>query len=786
MINKSKKFAFYLIVWILPIFIGIFSIIFLYNYYISRELLLKNVQENTQNLTNSAINKSEGVFNTIEKIAFNSSLFIKNQNYYRDNIINTIQEIVLGNDEIFGSCFAFNPKLNPGQEKLDAPYYWKDNGKIKSKNLANENYSYTDWEWYTYPFLNHKATWSEPYYDDGGGDILMTTYSIPIYQDNKDLNTFIGILTVDISLDWLNKLISTIEIFETGYAFLVSEKGNIIAHKDTTMVMRLNLEELSIVNKEPQLASILEDMKQGKSGFKRLTSKFLKEPSWIFYSELENNGWDLVFVFPESELYADLYLLNRQILMIFSIGLVIILISVFVVSRKVTKPLSEFVSLMNREGEQFITQEIPDITTGSLEIQTLNKSFKTLQIELINYFEQHQKLMQEKSKIDSELMVAKQIQQSMLPHYNQSISYDGRVIIEGSLDAAQEVGGDLYDFFKIDDRYLFFAIGDVSGKGIGAALFMSMVINLQRAFAKTEGNDIRKIIQKLSDHICQNNEQKLFVTLFAGILDVETGVINYINAGHNFPIHIAHNSDSITIETTHLPPLGIINVPVTKYDSIQLKNSDLLFLYTDGLTDAQSPKENMLGTQNVLKLFHKLPYYSPNEVISYTKNQVNKFVDGFAQFDDITIVVLQYIEKNFPQTIYKSNFTASLAEFERQRVAIESRAGELNINSLLVNKLVLVLEELITNIIKYGESANIYPNIEVDIGFNDETLFIEMTDDSAHFDYNQALINALENKPSTDQIGGRGLMLVAKFAKNFSYNFIDNKNKLSFEIKSDK
>lgn len=780
---KSKKFAFYLIIWILPIFIGIFSFIFFYNYYISRELLLKNVEENTRNLTSSAINKSEGVFTTLEKIAYNSSIFIKNQNYSRDYILATIQGIVSGNDEIYGSCFAYNPKINPINEKYDAPYFWKDNGKIKFKNLASDDYNYTNWDWYEYPLKIQKGVWSEPYYDEGGGETLMSTYSVPIYKNQSDNNSFIGILTVDVSLDWLNKLIGSIEIFDTGYAFLVSRNGDIIAHRDTSMVMRLNLVELSIIYKDPQLELIVNEMKQGKSGFKRLSTKFLKEPSWIYYSELENNGWDLAFVFPESELYADLFDLNRQIIIIFTIGLVLILVAVFSISRKVTQPLSEFVNLMNREGEQFINEPIPEIVTGSSEIQTLNKSFKILQSELINYIKQHNQLMLEKSKIDSELNIAKQLQQSMLPHYSESISFNGKVGIDGSLDAAREIGGDLYDFFKIDDNHLFFAIGDVSGKGIGAAIFMSMVINLQRAFAKNEGNNICRIIQKLSEHISQNNEKNFFVTLFAGILDTETGIINFVNAGHNYPIILSKNNNPIIIDKTHLPPLGIINIPVCKSDFIQLKSGDSLFLYTDGLTDATNGNGEMFNSDRVITLLKELSEYSPLNTINYTKIQINNFVQGAEQYDDITLLVLQYLNYQNIINIYESSFTAHLAEFEKQRELIEKQIDEHKINSIAKNKLILVLEEIITNIIKYGETENNSPLIELRIDFSQESLSITMKDNSAPFDYNESFKNTQQQTPSFNQIGGRGLLLVSKMVHNFKYTYSNNKNIINFEIK---
>jgi sigma-B regulation protein RsbU (phosphoserine phosphatase) len=126
------------------------------------------------------------------------------------------------------------------------------------------------------------------------------------------------------------------------------------------------------------------------------------------------------------------------------------------------------------------------------------------------------------------------------------------------MQAAKEVGGDFYDYFFIDPSHLFFAIGDVSGKGMGAALFMSSTITLLRAYAKIEGNDLCRILQLTSDYLQQNNPENYFVTLFTGILSLETKELTYLNAGHNYPVILSENDEIILINHTHILPLGII------------------------------------------------------------------------------------------------------------------------------------------------------------------------------------------------------------------------------------
>lgn len=296
---------------ILTIVVVVFSSMITYNYFVSRNLLLKNMKEITRNLTSSAINKSEGFFLGIEKVAINSALFITDESYFYDNTETILSDILISNPDVYGSCIAYKPIIVNNDTLLNAPYGWKENAEVKFRNLANKDYNYLLWDWYTTPSREARNVWSEPYYDEGGGDALMTTFSVPSYKTLGDTSSFVAVQTVDVSLKWLNEMLSSMKFFESGFAFLISKEGKVISHPDSNLVMNKEITQLAKELNDKQFETLIQNMLNGEEGFEVINKGFFSQKSLVYYSPLQNNSWSLGFVFPESELYSDLSLLNN-------------------------------------------------------------------------------------------------------------------------------------------------------------------------------------------------------------------------------------------------------------------------------------------------------------------------------------------------------------------------------------------------------------------------------------------------------------------------------------------
>lgn len=766
---------------ILTIVVIVFSSMITYNYFVSRNLVLKNMKEITRNLTSSAINKSEGFFLGIEKAAINSALFITDESYFFDNTESILSDILVSNPDVYGSCIAYKPIIVNNDTLLNAPYGWKENSEVKFRNLANKDYNYLLWDWYTIPVRETRNVWSEPYYDEGGGDALMTTFSVPSYKTLGDTSSFVAVQTVDVSLKWLNEMLSSMKFFESGFAFLISKEGKVISHPNSALVMKKEIGQLARDLGDKQFEELTQKMLNGEEGFTAIDKGFFNQRSLVYYSPLQNNSWSLGFVFPENELYADLTVLNNRLIFILIFGTLLLFVFIIFLSGRITKPIRKLALIMGNDSETFITTKIPNIS-GSTEIRTLRKSFQLLQKELKTYICNLKDVTATKERIESEINIASKLQMSMLSHAQMS-EFSDRVNIASFIKPAKEVGGDLYDYFFLDNNHLFITIGDVSGKGVGAALFMSSTITLLRAYTKTSNNDISKAIGLTSEFLCNNNSEKYFVTLFAGILNLETNELTYINAGHNYPIIVSENSKPVLLNKTHMPPLGIIKPKNIKQSTITLSHKDKLFLYTDGLTEAMNSDKELYTTEALIELLTKKRNLNPQELIHDVYQNLLRFTKTADQYDDITMLCINTVEKK-PKEQFQLvlNNVESLIFLDEIRVKIDDFFENSDTSPKTIYRLVLVLEELITNTYKYGSTEQPIAKIEINIDDKDEHLNITITDTGKPFDTADAIVQSAESSPSAQTIGKRGLLLVNKLTTDLNYQREDNRNKISFKL----
>jgi len=208
----KKGLAFKLVIYIFSSVAITFAALFVYNYLVSKDIIEKNIRESSKNLTNSTVNKIERVLAISQTIPENFSKIFENSNPSLNEIDSLLKLMVQNNDEIYGATFAFEPYSVKNDKEFYAPYFYKDNGKINFKYLGGENYNYFDMEWYKSPKDSGKGIWSEPYFDEGGGSAVMTTFSVPIYKNINNKKEFVGVLTADLSLDWLSELLSSIKV----------------------------------------------------------------------------------------------------------------------------------------------------------------------------------------------------------------------------------------------------------------------------------------------------------------------------------------------------------------------------------------------------------------------------------------------------------------------------------------------------------------------------------------------------------------------------------------------
>ena len=263
-----------------------------------------------------------------------------------------------------------------------------------------------------------------------------------------------------------------------------------------------------------------------------------------------------------------------------------------------------------------------------------------LLMSMISYMERQNELKKERDRLQSELEVATVIQHSLLPEL--TAAYPGRAEVEvrGSMQPAKEVGGDFYDVFFVDKDRLAFVIGDVSGKGIPAALFMAnSKITLQNCIRDIPA--LGEAVATANNALCARNEADMFITLWVGVLDLQSGEITYVNAGHNPPVTVLNGEASYLTKKSGLVLAGMDGVPYKEH-TLTLQKGDTVYLYTDGVTEAENAANELYGEDRLLTCFEQIKNSAPEEVIETIKQSVEVFVNGADQFDDMTMLCFKW------------------------------------------------------------------------------------------------------------------------------------------------
>ncbi|MFO8130449.1 MAG: SpoIIE family protein phosphatase [Bacteroidales bacterium] len=636
MMQPGKKLAFKLVLSVSFVTATIFLVMLAYNYRISRKLLDENIRENVSHITRYAVNRIEGVLISAMTIPENLAVLVGDFNYTEAEIRQFLKKVVQHNDEIIGSCLAFEPYAFDPDEKYFAPYYYKAGDSVRYENLGTGEYDYFFWDWYQIPARLNTPVWSEPYFDEGGANVVMTTYSVPFYKDGD----LAGIATVDVSLEWLKAYISRIKILETGYAFVISRNGRIISHPADSLIMNESIFSLAEENNDPEIRKAGKAMIRGESDYIPFPSLILDEKAYLYYRPLPATGWSLAVVLSEEALLADLHRLNRDLLIIGIAGIFLLVLSVVVISNRITHPLRKLASATVRIGRGNFDVELP-VNRSDDEIGQLNASICRMQQELKTYVENLRTATAAREKIESELKIARDIQQGIIPKIFPPFPDRKDLDVYAVLEPARDVGGDLYDFFFIDDRHLCFAIGDVSGKGIPASLMMAITRTLLRARV-TRLERPETIVALMNRELCRDNDKAMFVTMFLGIIDLDSGTISYCNAGHNYPCLVRKGKALEKLDQTHGTPLGSFEKMSYGSGSVRFCAGDLLVLYTDGVTEAMDINDALYGEERLVRFLKSKSFEGPEEVTLSLVEDVREFSGLAEQSDDITILAIQH------------------------------------------------------------------------------------------------------------------------------------------------
>jgi phosphoserine phosphatase RsbU/P len=464
-------------------------------------------------------------------------------------------------------------------------------------------------------------------------------------------------------------------------------------------------------------------------------------------------------------------------------GVVLLLGSVIAIfgARTISRPIADLIEMTRRIAGGDFTQRID--TRAKNEIGALAASFNGMTRRLAESIEHLKETTAAKERIESELQIAHEIQMSMVPKIFPPFPDRSEFDIFATLAPAKEVGGDFYDFFFIDDDHLCFAVGDVSGKGVPAALFMAVTKTLFKSTAENSGTP-GEILARLNAEICRDNESCMFVTLFCGILNIRTGQVDYSNGGHNLPYHL-HRDGVNRLENLGGIALGLVEQTLYASGRMVLGPGEALLLYTDGVTEAMDSRERLYSEQRLAEFLASNRGSSPRQIVGDLARDVRSFAGAAPQSDDITALALRYFGKNANMSdILEIKLNNRLSELDRFSQTLSEFGQRHGLTSKVMHDLNLAMEEILTNIISYGYTDERDHEITVRLSAQLGEVSVEIEDDGQPFNPLEAPEPDITKPLEERKIGGLGIHLVRKLMDGVEYKRQGERNLLAIKKKT--
>lgn len=406
------------------------------------------------------------------------------------------------------------------------------------------------------------------------------------------------------------------------------------------------------------------------------------------------------------------------------------------------------------------------------------KTKEELQRELHESTETLHRTNVEKARMEQELNVAKDIQWSMLPVQFPAFPHRKDIDIYAHLIPAKEVGGDFYDFYFLDEHHLCFTVGDVSGKGVPAALMMAVCKTLIKSRASSD-KSTASILTFVNNEMAKDNKNFMFVTIFLAILHTATGELIYTNAGHN-PTYIRRkNGELLKLTDLHGPVIAAMEGMTYGESKLHINTGDWVFAYTDGIPESHDKNGKQFTDARLRQWLQDVTFEGTEQIVKGIVAQVQAFETGTTQFDDITALCLEYKGDNTQEqsmTVSKLAIRNQMEEVQTAIIALETFGEANEISMPVIMKVSVVVDELLSNIVKYGFTDDKEHLIEVAMELQGGKLMLTFSDDGIPFNPFQKTPPDLTKPIEERELGGLGIHLVRELMDGFSYNREANRN----------
>ena len=594
------------------------------------ERILKGEKEEVRRITSDIYIASTNTAPIIEEN-------IQNPDKVRD-IINRMLRI----NPYMRSCgIYFVEGYYPQKGRLYAPYASRRDSIIKeSQDASDQGNDYVKDQWFKDAIASKQGYWAKPFHDNDSAKTPLVSYLLPI-RDKRD--STVAVMGVDLSLAWMNEKIQIVNpkndsaAWEPKYNFyyyITDSTGTYVVHPDTKRMANEKIQHFKKNIKDEDIDSATINDSNGEH--------FILDDEKVIVcsQEVKYTGWTIAFVLPELIIDIIGYIIAGFSVIFLVLGLLVVYFFGRRSIKKSVKPLQQLAMTADEVAKGNFNTALPEVNTHD-EIHQLRDSFAQMQLSLAQYVDDLRSATAQKAAMENEMKVAHDIQMSMLPKTFPPYPERSDLDIFGSVTPAKGVGGDLFDFY-IRDEQLFFCIGDVSGKGIPASLFMAVTRSLFRNISQHVSQPAH-IVNALNQAQSEGNDTNMFVTLFVGVLDLKTGKLCYCNAGHDAPLLM--NSGVTLLPCDCNLPIGVIADFNFEQQEITLEQTTTIFLFTDGLNEAENIDHAQFGDERIMELATSLAtdhLLQPTQVTRHMTDAVHTFVGTAEQSDDLTMLAIQY------------------------------------------------------------------------------------------------------------------------------------------------
>ncbi len=493
---------------------------------------------------------------------------------------------------------------------------------------------------------------------DSFSGIPAITASIPVKADGE----IVGVAGIDIVLSSVDDFMA-LSADNGSFVFVVNSSGHVVLAPENNGLFEVQSADEAEDLRESDNKELAEFVTAALKAKTDLTVVKINDKEYYMAgAPMPKSGWAVISLvdkerteLPEKQMLAEYDKINDAASSRFREGssranrnslFLILLILVggsvagLIVAGKMVEPIAEMTKDIRHTGQTGEPFVMKDSYRTNDEIEILAEAFDDLNKKTRKYIDDITQITAEKERVTTELQMANQIQNSMLPHIFPAYPSRHEFDVYASMDPAKEVGGDFYDFFLIDDDHLCMVMADVSGKGVPAALFM-MVSKIILQSCAMLGKSAAEILKKTNEAICSNNQQQMFVTVWLGILEISTGKVTAANAGHEYPA-VMRNGKFTLLKDKHGFVIGGFEESRYKEYEIDLRPGDKLFLYTDGVPEATDSQNRMFGVDRMIDALNEDPDASPDQILLNVRRKVDEFASGAEQFDDLTMMCMKY------------------------------------------------------------------------------------------------------------------------------------------------